>query len=58
MRNTVAAPKTDEEIASFEKEEVEIIEELVTILETDKEMFLAHRYVPKKKLLKEAVKVD
>ena len=53
MRNIVAAPKTDEEIASFEKEDVEIIEELVTILETDKEMFLAHKYVPKKKLLKE-----
>ena len=58
MRNIVAASKTDEEIASFEKEGVEIIEELVTILETYKEMFLAHKYVPKKKLLKEAVKVD
>ena len=57
VRNIATSLKTDAEIDERE-EEVQIIEELVTMLEKDKKMLPALGDVPKKKLLEDAAKVD
>ena len=54
----ISALETNKEIESFQEENVQIIEQLVTVLETDKEMIPSLRDVPKKELLEEAAKVD
>lgn len=48
MRNNDGALETDEEIHSFDEEEVKIIEVLVTVSETNKGMLPAFRGVTDK----------
>lgn len=58
MRNIATGLKIHKETDSFKEEEVQIIEEFLTILEIEKEIVPVLTNVPKKKLLEVAVKVD
>ena len=59
VRNIVAGSEPEEEPVSLKEEDVEIIEEIVKVLESDKKDRLpALRDVSKKRLLEETAKVD
>ena len=51
IRIMISALETNKEIESFKEENVQIIEKLVTVLETDKEMIPSLRDVPKEKII-------